>query len=104
MIYRAIDRLSDKSRELAPVEVAAICDRLRVPRDKPILLPVGRFDRFKDPLGVIEAYRLVERPNAPRVPVGGGGGSAGPRGGAPAGRGPRAEGRGPEPHRGRAPS
>src|SRR5439155_922284 len=61
MMYPAIDPLSDKSRELAPVEVAAICDRLRVPRDKPILLQVGRFDRFKDPLGVIEAYRLVKR-------------------------------------------
>src|SRR3989441_5548642 len=61
MIYPAIDPLSDKNRELPPVEVAAICDRLSVPRDKPILLQVGRFDRFKDPLGVIEAYRLVKR-------------------------------------------
>src|SRR3989475_5707519 len=61
MIYPAIDPLSDKNRELAPAEVAGICDRLSVPRDKPILLQVGRFDRFKDPLRGIEAYRLVER-------------------------------------------
>jgi len=61
MIYPAIDPLSDKNREMAPAEVDAILDRLGVPRDKPILLQVGRFDRFKDPLGVIEAYRLVKR-------------------------------------------
>jgi trehalose synthase len=61
MIYPAIDPLSDKNRELAPREVDAICERLGVPRDKPILLQVGRFDRFKDPLGVIETYRLVKR-------------------------------------------
>jgi trehalose synthase len=61
MISPAIDPLSDKNRELMPTEVDAILDRLGVPRDKPILLQVGRFDRFKDPLGVIEAYRLVKR-------------------------------------------
>jgi trehalose synthase len=61
MIYPAIDPLSDKNRELPEAEVDAILGRLRVPRDKPILLQVGRFDRFKDPLGVIEAYRLVKR-------------------------------------------
>jgi trehalose synthase len=61
MIYPAIDPLSDKNRELEPADVAAHCDHLGVPRDKPILLQVGRFDRFKDPLGVIEAYRLVKR-------------------------------------------
>ena len=61
MIYPAIDPLGDKNRELDQREVAAILERLGVPRDKPILLQVGRFDRFKDPLGVIEAYRLVKR-------------------------------------------
>jgi trehalose synthase len=61
LMYPAIDPLSDKSRELPWREVDEICARLGVPRDKPILLQVGRFDRFKDPLGVIEAYRLVKR-------------------------------------------
>src|SRR5207247_714855 len=73
MIYPAIDPLSDKNRELAPAEVAAICDRLSMPRDKPILLQVGRFDRFKDPLGVIEAYRLVKRQHDCRLVLVGGG-------------------------------
>jgi trehalose synthase len=61
MIYPAIDPLSDKNRDLEPRQVDALLERLGVPRDKPILLQVARFDRFKDPLGVIEAYRLVKR-------------------------------------------
>lgn len=61
MMYPAIDPLSDKNRELPRSEVDAILARLGVPQDLPILLQVGRFDRFKDPLGVIEAYRLVKR-------------------------------------------
>src|SRR6185369_13957581 len=60
MIYPAIDPLSDKNRDMPAANVEAICGRLGVPLDKPILLQVGRFDRFKDPLGVIEAYRLVK--------------------------------------------
>jgi trehalose synthase len=61
MMYPAIDPLSDKNRELARSEVDGVLARLGVPQDVPILLQVGRFDRFKDPLGVIEAYRLVKR-------------------------------------------
>src|SRR5881392_464357 len=80
MIYPAIDPLSDKNRELAPAEVAATCDRLGVPRDKPILLQVGRFDRFKDPLGVIEAYRLVKRQHDCRLVLVGGAESDDPEG------------------------
>ena len=67
MIYPAIDPLSDKNRELPTHTVDAVCERLGVPRDKPILLQVGRFDRFKDPLGVIEAYRLVKRQHPCRL-------------------------------------
>jgi trehalose synthase len=61
LIYPSIDPLSDKNRELAPREIDAILARLGIPQDKPILLQVARFDRFKDPLGVIDAYRLVKR-------------------------------------------
>jgi trehalose synthase len=67
MVYPAIDPLSDKNRELPPAEVDAILERLGVPRDKPILLQVARFDRFKDPLGVIESYRLVKRQHPCRL-------------------------------------
>ncbi|MBP1730694.1 MAG: glycosyltransferase, partial [Deltaproteobacteria bacterium] len=36
-------------------------ERLGVPTDRPIILQVSRFDRFKDPVGVIEAYRMVKK-------------------------------------------
>ena len=46
--------------------------RLGVPQDKPMLLQVSRFDRFKDPVGVVEAYRLVKRSHDCRLVLAGG--------------------------------
>lgn len=60
LIYPSIDPLSDKNRELSPEEIDAIMDKLQIPRDKPILLQVSQFNYFKDPLGVIAAYRLIK--------------------------------------------
>lgn len=61
LVYPSIDPLSDKNRELSTEEIDGILMRLDIPRDKPILLQVSRFDRFKDPIGVIKAYRLVKK-------------------------------------------
>ncbi|MGA7579359.1 MAG: glycosyltransferase [Desulfobaccales bacterium] len=61
LLYPSINPLSDKNRDLTPEEVQAVFDRLGVERDKPIILQVSRFDSFKDPLGVIEAFRLARR-------------------------------------------
>jgi trehalose synthase len=61
LIHPSIDPLSEKNRELAPEEIQAVLDRLGIVRDQPIILQVSRFDTFKDPLGVIQAYRLVRR-------------------------------------------
>lgn len=72
LIYPSIDPLSDKNCELAPQEVDRILEGLGVPRDKPILLQVSRFDRFKDPVGVVEAYRLVKRTHDCRLVLAGG--------------------------------
>ncbi len=72
LIYPSIDPLSDKNRELAPEEVDRILEQVGVPRDKPILLQVSRFDRFKDPVGVVEAYRLVKKSHDCRLVLAGG--------------------------------
>jgi trehalose synthase len=61
LIHPSIDPLSEKNRELTPEEIQAVLDRLGVVRDQPIILQVSRFDTFKDPVGVIQAYRLVRR-------------------------------------------
>ncbi len=82
LIYPSIDPLSDKNRELSKAELNGILDRLAIPRDKPILLQVSRFDRFKDPIGVIDAYRLVKKHNECRLILAGGGAEDDPEGGA----------------------
>lgn len=61
LVYPSIDPLSDKNRELSTDEIDEMLARMDIPRDKPILLQVSRFDRFKDPVGVIKAYRLVKK-------------------------------------------
>ncbi len=61
LISPSIDPLSPKNREMGRAEITQIMDRLGVPRTKPMLLQVARFDRFKDPLGAIRAYRLVKK-------------------------------------------
>jgi trehalose synthase len=80
LIYPSIDPLSDKNRDLSPLEQEKILDRLRIPRDKPILLQVSRFDRFKDPLGVIQAYRLAKKHHDVRLILAGGGATDDPEG------------------------
>lgn len=80
LVYPSIDPLSDKNRDLPEAEVAGILYRLEIPRDKPILLQVSRFDRFKDPVGVINAYRLVKRRTDCRLVLAGGGAIDDPEG------------------------
>jgi trehalose synthase len=80
LIYPSIDPLSDKNRDLSEREVAGILSRLNVPPDKPILLQVSRFDRFKDPVGVINAYRMVKRRTDCRLVLAGGGAVDDPEG------------------------
>jgi trehalose synthase len=59
LIAPSIDPLSDKNRELAPDEIGSILAKLGIPVDKPLVTQVSRFDRLKDPLGVIEAFRAA---------------------------------------------
>jgi len=57
----AIDPLSPKNVLLAPDTVDAILSRYAIDPHRPVLAQVSRFDPWKDPLGVIDAYRLVKR-------------------------------------------
>lgn len=61
LIHPSIDPLSDKNRDLTPTEVQAVLDRLGIRRDRPLILQVSRFDSFKDPMGVIQAFKMVRR-------------------------------------------
>ncbi|MCK4413275.1 MAG: glycosyltransferase [Candidatus Eisenbacteria sp.] len=61
LITPSIDPLSEKNIPLSPAEVQAVFSRFNLDPQKPMILQVSRFDRFKDPLGVIRAYRLATR-------------------------------------------
>ncbi|HNS13754.1 MAG TPA: glycosyltransferase [Syntrophorhabdaceae bacterium] len=63
IIPPSIDPLSEKNRELSDDEISETAKRLGIPADRPIILQVSRFDRFKDPLGVIKSYRMVKKYN-----------------------------------------
>ena len=80
LIAPSIDPLSDKNRDLAPEEIDAILKRLGVPRDRPIITQVSRFDYLKDPLGVIEAFRRVRKSIKCRLVLAGGSASDDPEG------------------------
>jgi trehalose synthase len=60
LIPPSIDPLSDKNKELSAQEVAGVLREFDLDPDRPIILQVSRFDRFKDPVGVIEAYRFAK--------------------------------------------
>lgn len=72
LMQPTIDPLAAKNVHIEDEEVRSIYERLGVPMDKPILLQVSRFDPFKDPIGVIEAYRLAKKYHDCRLVLAGG--------------------------------
>lgn len=63
IVSPSIDPISEKNRDLTPDEIAETAVKFQIPTDRPMLLQVSRFDRFKDPIGVIKAYRIVKKYN-----------------------------------------
>ena len=57
----AIDPLAPKNMALSPEDAAYIVDQFGIDVSRPLLTQVSRFDPWKDPLGVIDAYRLVKQ-------------------------------------------
>ncbi|MBI4455002.1 MAG: glycosyltransferase [Acidobacteria bacterium] len=74
LIPPSIDPLAEKNIDLDPAELRRVYDQFNLDPARPILLQVSRFDRFKDPVGVIQAYGLVKRflPPVQLVLAGGG--------------------------------
>jgi trehalose synthase len=56
----AIDPLSSKNRDLPGDLVRALVAEFGVDVERPLMVQVARFDPWKDPVGVIQAYRLVK--------------------------------------------
>ena len=60
IIPPAIDPLAPKNMAFSPEDAVYICEQFGIDVDRPLLCQVSRFDPWKDPLGVIDAYRIVK--------------------------------------------
>jgi trehalose synthase len=61
LFYASIDPLSEKNKDVEDSYVQQVCDDFGIDRKRPIIAQISRFDRLKDPVGVIEAYRLAKK-------------------------------------------
>ncbi len=57
----AIDPFSIKNRHLSQEEVEERLSHYHIPTDLPLIVQISRFDRWKDPEGVIEAFRIARK-------------------------------------------
>ncbi len=57
----AIDPLSPKNMQLSPEDAAFVCDQFGIDVDRQMVCQVSRFDPWKDPVGVIDAYRRMKQ-------------------------------------------
>jgi trehalose synthase len=80
LFHPAIDPLSEKNRELSPEFILDVLARYGIDHLRPILTQISRFDRLKDPVGVIRAYRIVRRYFDCQLVLAGGGASDDPEG------------------------
>jgi trehalose synthase len=80
LFYPCIDPLSEKNKDLPDAVVQKICDEFGVDRSRPIVTQVSRFDRLKDPLGVVQAYKLAKKYVDCQLVLAGGGASDDPEG------------------------
>lgn len=61
LIAPSIDPLSDKNRELPQETIDSVLEKYGLYKDKPMITQISRFDRLKDPVGVIEVYQRVKK-------------------------------------------
>ena len=80
LFYPSIDPLSEKNRDLDSSFIDEVLSRYKIDPERPILTQISRFDRLKDPVGVVRAYRIVKRYFDCQLVLAGGGASDDPEG------------------------
>ena len=80
LFYPCIDPLSEKNKELDDSFVQKVCDEFGIDRSRPIVTQVSRFDRLKDPVGVVQAYKLAKKYVDCQLVLAGGGATDDPEG------------------------
>jgi trehalose synthase len=78
--YPCIDPLSEKNVELDPAYVHEVVERFGIDQSRPIITQISRFDRLKDPIGVVRAYQIVKRYMDCQLVLAGGGATDDPEG------------------------
>jgi len=63
LVSPSIDPLSEKNRVLEQREINNVLNKYGIDKKIPIICQVSRFDYLKDPVGVIEAFKLVKKYN-----------------------------------------
>jgi trehalose synthase len=81
LFFPCIDPLSEKNLPLEPEYVQSVLDRYEIDSKRPILTQISRFDRLKDPVGVVRAYRMVRKYFDCQLVLAGGGAADDPEGG-----------------------
>lgn len=61
LVSPSIDPLSIKNKELPETTVTGILEKFGIDPERPVITQISRFDHLKDPLGVIEAFRMVRK-------------------------------------------
>jgi trehalose synthase len=76
----SIDPLADKNRDLDEEEERQLLEPLGLPLARPWVTQISRFDRLKDPLGVLEAFLLARRRESAHLVLAGGSADDDPEG------------------------
>ncbi len=76
----SIDPLADKNRDLEPQFISKVLEQFGINPKRLILTQISRFDRLKDPLGVVEAFHIVRKYADCQLVLAGGGASDDPEG------------------------
>ncbi|MBN2106668.1 MAG: glycosyltransferase [Deltaproteobacteria bacterium] len=82
IIAPSIDPLSEKNIDLSAQEIEAVRGQFGLDPSRPLLVQISRFDRFKDPVGVIQAFQLVKKGIPAQLVLAGGGATDDPEGAA----------------------
>lgn len=80
IIAPSIDPLSDKNIDLDKSELDAVRGEFALDPKRPIIAQISRFDRFKDPVGVVEAYRMIRKYTPVQLVLAGGSAADDPEG------------------------
>ena len=80
LLYPCIDPLSEKNKDLEESYIQKVCDDFELDRSRPIVTQISRFDRLKDPVGVIQAYKMAKKYVDCQLVLAGGGASDDPEG------------------------